>query len=200
MKHMVISIAIAGVAILVKESTHKLMGLSAGYRVEYQMWLYGLILALAVCIVSRGYIPLIITGGFMLHHMAMHRLGFFRYGTNTLDLGMIALMGPIANIIFATIIMNIHLYIIPLGPIAPEFFKFSLVFAVMNLLPIPPLAGSKFFFRTRLGFFFIFGFILVYTIFIYFFDIYSWFLGLLGALIVWGSFYLLFEKDAMDWP
>jgi len=194
--HMILSILIAAVAILIKESTHKLVGLSAGYRVEFQMWWYGLLVALAICFVTRGYVPILITGGLMFHHIAIHRLGFFRYGTNTLDLGMISMMGPIGNIIFATIIKNIDLYLIPLGPIADEIFKFNMIFAVVNLLPMPPLVGSNFFFRTRLGYFFCFGFILFYVIGILF-GVYSWFLGILGAILLWAGFFFFYERAAI---
>ena len=193
--NMILSIAIAAITIIVFLLGQRLAGISAGYRIEFQMWWPGLIVALIITFISRGYIWVPIVGGMVLHQMAQHRLGFFRYGLNMLDNAVIAACGPLANIFFATIIKQIAIWtpFIPYTPFIDKIYRFSLIFAVVNMLPIPPLAGSRVMYHSRLVFVFIFSFIAVYAI-LAIFTIFSWIIALIGAFVFWLLFYLKYES------
>jgi len=191
--NLIVSITITAIVTLVFVTGQRLVGIYNNYRVEYQMWWPGLILALIVTFISRGYLWLPIAGGLLIHFHKGHRLGYFRYGLNMLSTGMTATAGPLACIMFATIIKQIGNLVSTTGiPIVDKIYWFSLVFALVNMLPIPPLAGSKLLFNSRLPYVFIFSFMLAYTALAYF-KFYSWIIGLIIAFILWLMFYIKFE-------
>lgn len=194
--NMIVSMAIVAVTMLVFQAGQRFAALSAGYRVEYQIWWPGLILALIITFIARGHIWIPIAGGMYIHHMAGHRLGFFRYGLNMLDNGIIATCGPLACVIFGTLLKQLANWFGPETgvPIIDKIYWFCLVFALINMLPIPPLAGSKLMYNSRLPYVFIFAFLLVYVI-LAAFHFYSWILALIGAFILWLAYYIKIEAD-----
>jgi hypothetical protein len=193
--NLIISIAISAITVLVFVVGQRLIGIYNGYQIEFQMWWPGLILALIVTFISRGYIWIPIAGGMLVHFHKGHRLGYFRYGLNLLSTGMTAAAGPIACILFATIIKQINLLFSPVTlPIIQKLYWFSLIFALVNMLPIPPLAGSKLLFNARLPYVFIFSFMLAYTA-LAFFEFYSWIIALIISFILWLIFYIKCEHS-----
>src|SRR3989344_484979 len=102
------AILIVALSFLVHDAAQRVWGLAAGYRIEYKMWTYGLIFSLIVAFISRGNVWLIIPGGFMLHHLAGHRLGFFRYGVNYFAQAMVAMAGPIATMTLIIILKALN--------------------------------------------------------------------------------------------
>lgn len=192
-----VAILVVGIVVLVHDSGQKLAALKVGFRAETQIWWYGLIFALILCFISGGKIIFFAATGMWLHHMAIHRLGHFRYGPNVQAMGVIALMGPVANIVVATFVkfLQVNLHIIPMNSVfVDKFFFFSLLFAVLNLLPIPPLDGSRLLFYSRLTYAFVFGTIAGYLI-LFSFGIYSYILALICGGAVWLAFYIFFEKE-----
>ncbi len=194
--NMLVSMGIVAISMLIFLTGQRVAGLSAGYRVEFQMWWPGLILALIVTFIARGHIWIPIAGGMLIHHMSGHRLGFFRYGLNMLDNGIIAACGPLFNILFATILMQFANWFGPASgvPIIDKIYWFNMVFALVNMIPIPPLAGSKLMYHNRLPFVFIFSFIVVYALLAMVFHFYSWILALLGAIAIWLIYYIKVES------
>jgi len=192
------AILIMTLTILLHLSAQKIAGLHVGFKVEYKLWWYGLLISLVLCILSKGKIWwLFIPGGIFLHHLSGHRLGFFRYGVNTLAMGVIALIGPVANIILATILKNIQIYLpfIPVNLVLlQKVFAVNWAFAVCTLLPIPPLDGSRVFFQSRLIYMFVFGSILGYAILVNVFHIYSFIWALVIGFIIYLLYYILFER------
>ena len=183
-------------SVLFHETGHRLLAFPAGFRVEYQLWWWGLGIGVILAILSKGNIWVLVPGGIWAHHMVIHRLGFFRYGPNTLAAGVIALSGPVASVIFATIIKTINLIFFNGGSAFLEtLFIFNLAYAIWSLIPIPPLDGSKLFFYSRLTFSFVFGCVFGYVI-LAAFGIYSWILALIIGTIIWLLFYVFFEMNA----
>jgi len=198
--NMFVSLLVVGITVFVHIAGQRIIGLQNGYRVEYKMWWFGLILGIVIALVSRGNVWFILPGGIYLHHLAIHRLGYFRYGTNTLSLAMTALAGSIANILLATFVKTLEVWF---GlPVSTSLFLnkliiFNWVYALFTLLPIPPLDGALILFRSRLTFAFIFGCIAGYAILILF-GIYSFLLALVIGTLFWLLYYLLFEQKAWD--
>ena len=166
-------------AIIVHVSAQKIYALDLGYSVEYEMWIFGLILAFLLAVISNGYIFLVFVGGFYLHFLAGHRLGYFRYGLNYFTMGMVALMGPLANILLALLFR--YLSFISHSPLVKEAVLVNIYFALFSMIPLPPLDGAKIFYASRYLYFFSAGLIIGASVFLY----YSGFLlTLLGSLSV----------------
>lgn len=195
-KNFFLALIIVSIGLLVHETGQRLAAIKVGFKTEVKIWWYGIIAGLILVILSRGKLMLFAATGMWIHHMAVHRLGYFRYGPNILPFGVIALMGPIANIIAATLVkfLQVNLHLIPMDSVfAQKFFFFNWLFAVLCLLPIPPLDGSRLLFYSRLTYAFVFGSIAGYII-LYSIGIYSYILALLIGGAVWLGFYLLYES------
>lgn len=187
---------IAAIVIFIHEAGQRLSALKVGLKTEVRVWWYGLIAALILCFISRGRIMFLAATGMWIHHLAVHRLGYYRYGPNVQAFGAVAMMGPLANIAVATFVkfLQVNLHLIPIDSVfAQKFFFFSWLFAVLNLLPIPPLDGSRLLFWSRLTFAFVFGAIAGYLV-LYSMGVYSYILALVIGGAVWLGFYIFFER------
>ncbi len=195
-KNFLIAVVIVGLGIFIHEAGQRLSALKVGFKTEVRVWWYGLLAALILCFITNGKLTLFAATGMWIHHLAVHRLGRFRYGPNVQAFGVIALMGPMANILAATLVkfMQVNLHLIPLDSVfAQKFFFFNWLFALLNLLPIPPLDGSRLLFYSRLTYAFIFGTIGGYLL-LYSAGIYSYILALIIGGAVWLLFYVFFES------
>ena len=194
----IIFLIIAGITVFVHIAAQRIAGLHAGHRTEFRIWWFGIIFGLILVIITRGMFWLILPGGILLHHMATHRLGYFRYGTNTMTLAMVSLSGSLANIILATIIKTPEIWF---GfPISQIYFLdrlvfFNWVYALFNLLPIPPLDGFNVLYYSRLTYAFIFGSVAGYFLLILAAGVFSFVYALLIGIAVWLLFMLIFEFD-----
>ena len=200
LKNLFIAIILITITILIHDGAQRISALHSGFRIEYKMWWYGLLIGLILVFISKGNIWFLAPGGILFHHMATHRLGFFRYGVNIRSVGLITLIGPIANIIFATLIkvsqVNLHLFSVD-NIILNKIFLINWVFAVWNLLPIPPLDGVKVFQFSRLTYVALFGFIAGYVALIKFLGVYSYIIALAVAAVVWFAYYIGFERKVI---
>lgn len=197
LKNFITALVIVAIGVFIHEAGQRLAALKVGFRTEVRVWWYGIIAALILCFISRGSIMFFAATGVWIHHMAIHRLGAFRYGPNVQAFGVIALMGPVANILAATLVkfLQVNLHLFPMNSILiDKFFLFSWLFAVLNLLPIPPLDGSRLLFYSRLTYAFVFGAIAGYLI-LYSLGVYSYVFALACGGLVWLLFYIFFERE-----
>ena len=196
----IIAILIVTVSFFIHHIVHRVAALSVGYRAEYKMWTWGLLLAIVLAIITRGYFWFLIPGGIMIHHLAGLRLGFFRYGLDYFGLGLIAALGSVATLVFAIFLKIIYIAI-P-SPIIHKALIFNLLFAVYMILPIPPADGNKMFFGSRMVYAFIFSAIISGAILLYI-DIPIWLAvigSLLIALVCWVLYYVLLEVKLWQGP
>lgn len=196
-KNLIIAIFMVAIAIFVHNAGQRIAGLQVGFRVEYKLWWYGLLIGLIVVFVSRGSIWILAPGGIFMHHMASHRLGFFRYGTNLTAIGSVAFMGAVANILFATMIkiLQVNLHLIAIDNVFfNKLFLINWAIAAYSLIPIPPLDGSRVFFASRLTLMFLFGCIGSYVLLILLFGIYSYIWALVIGVSVWFIYLTTFER------
>ena len=134
-------------ALLIYISCQRIMGIRKGYRTEYRMWFWGLLVGLAFTFATLGYFVLAFLGIVIIYHLEGHRLGSFRYGLNYKDLGVISLSGPLALIIFALIFKIISFA--SASPLVQKFTVVCVMMASVNMLPIPWIDGGNVFFASR---------------------------------------------------
>ena len=182
------AILLVTLSLLVHQSAQRVAGFSVGLKVEYKIWVYGLVIGLALCVVSLGKLWFLAPGGIIMYHMAGHRIGSFRYGLNFWPMGLVALSGSLATLVLA-MILKILLSIAPGNVLLQQALFFNLVFAVITMLPIPPLNGSHLFFASRLMYAFSIGMILGLAVALYFLGV---FLSILIGLIVGAAVFLVY--------
>tara|TARA_Y100000310_G_C20568902_1_gene756958 strand:+ start:27 stop:794 length:768 start_codon:yes stop_codon:yes gene_type:complete len=193
---------IVTLVLLAYNAAQRIAGLSIGYKAEYKMWVPGLLVGLVFAFVSKGKIWVLLPGGIMIHHLAGHRLGHFRYGLGYFAHGMIAVAGTIALITIAALfkIINSNLG----NPLLDKIILFCVIFAIYDILPIPPLSGSRLFFGSRMTYAFMFFTIVVAGILLIL-DI-NVLMAVFGSIaigiICWLLYYIFFERKAWagPWP
>ena len=194
------SILIVALSILVHDAGQRIWGLAIGYKIEFKMWTFGVVLGLILAFVTNGKFWLIIPGTFMLHHLAGHRLGFFRYGINIIGQSMVALAGPLFTLML--IILLKILYALSPNPLLQKAIMFNIIYNITNMLPIPVLDGGKIFFGSRMIYAFVMPAMIVATI-LMMIDIpvfFSVVLSLLVGVILWLWYYVSFERKVWKGP
>lgn len=184
---------IVALAFFFHESAHKIMGLSLGIRTEFKLWTLGTYITLLCTFLFQGKIYIILTGGIMFYHMAIQRLGHFRYGLNLLSCGIIGAAGPVANLVMATFWETIAL----MG-IMPEFFHqmtfINLYYAVFSMLPLPNLDGMSLFAASRMNYVFFFSILICYIV-LFVVGIYSLIWAVLLAGAIWAMYWYYVEQN-----
>jgi len=196
--NLIVAIIIVAITVFIHIAAQKIYALHVGFKADFKMWWYGLLIGLIIIFISRGKIWFLVAGGVFIHHMTAHRLGHFRYGTNVKEFGLVALAGPVANLLFATfsksLQVNFHVFS-PENVLINRIFLLNFAYAAYSFLPLPPLDGSRIFFQSRMTFMFMFGLLIGYVILILF-NIYSFIWAFIIGVTIWLSYYLLFERKA----
>ncbi|MBI2647303.1 hypothetical protein HYW99_02395 [Candidatus Woesearchaeota archaeon] len=194
------AVLIVTLSILIHDAGQRLWGLAIGYRIEYRMWSFGLLIALILAFVSNGNIWLIVPGGFIIHHLAGSRLGWFRYGINYFGQAMVALAGPLFTLMLIIILKMLSIFSVNL--LIYKAIKFNVIYAITSMLPIPPLDGSKIYFGSRMLYAFVTPAILVATILIILPIpiIISLIISLLVGVVLWLTYYISFERKIWAGP
>ena len=194
------AILIVALSILIHDAGQRIWGLAIGYRIEYKMWTFGLLFALVIAFLSNGSLWLIVPSGFMIHHLAGHRLGFFRYGLNYFGQAMVALAGPLFTLMLIILLKVLNAF--SPNPLIHKAIIFNVVYAITSLLPIPPLDGSKIYFGSRMLYAFVLPAMVVATILmivnipIFFALVLSFLVG----ITLWLTYYITFERKVWIGP
>jgi len=190
------AILIVALSFLVHISIQRIWSLSTGYRLEWKMWSFGLLFGLIMAFLSNGKLWFILPGGIIVHHMAGHRLGWFRYGINYWAIGLIAVSGTFATIILASIFKALSAVVV--NSLIQKIIVFNIAYALYSLLPIPPLDGSRTLYGSRMLYAFSTSGIIAAAIFL----ILNVSVGLalissfLIGVILWFLYYIFFEHKA----
>lgn len=194
------AVLIVALSVLVHDAGQRLFGLAIGYRVEFRMWTFGLITALVAAFISNGSLWLIVPAGFMVHHLAGPRLGWFRYGINYFGIGMVALAGPLFTLMLTILLKVLSVY--SASPLIHKAIVFNVIYAITSLLPIPPLDGSKIYFGSRMLYAFALPAIVVSTILmavdvpVFMSIVFS----LLVGIVLWLVYYISIERKLWVYP
>ena len=188
--NLLLAILIMAITILAHVCVQRVAALHVGFRAEYKLWIYGVLISLLFCILTRGYLWfLFLPGGIYLHMLSQHRLGYFRYGLNLMAHSLIALIGPLTNITLALFFRMIQ-PVFPANAFIQKVIVVNLLFAIITMLPIPPLDGSRVFFHRRLIYAFFLGVIIGIAVFIT--AHIGIILTLLGSVLFGGAAWLLY--------
>jgi hypothetical protein len=148
--NLAISVCIALVAILVHMLPIKLLAISKGYLVEIKQYIWGIVGGVMVGLASIGKAVLFSPFELVFHHHEGMRLGRFRYGLNYFDMGLTALMGPLANLLLAIVFKGV--YSVNPSVAALNAMRLNVMYAAATMLPIPKTPGSYVFFGSRVLF------------------------------------------------
>jgi len=175
-------------------SVQRVWALGTGYKLEWKMWNIGIFLGLIFVFLSNGNFWLILPGGFIVHHMGGHRLGWFRYGINFYSLGLIAVMGCIGSIILAILFKVIGGFVF--SPFIQKAIIFNIAYALFSMLPIPPLDGSRIFFGGRMLYAFSVAQIVSVSILLVLKIniLLAILLSIIIAFVLWILYYIFFEQ------
>ncbi len=188
------AILIVTVSFLVHLSVQRIAALQAGYRAEYRLFTFGLLFGVIIAFVTNGRVWLLLPGGILIHHMAGHRLGWWRYGLNYFGQGMIALMGPIASMLLALFFRMMSGF--SSSPLIHKAILFNVAFAIYTMLPIPPLDGSRTFWGSRLAY--VFSYLSIIGAALLLLSKLPGWIVIFGALLIgaigWLAYYVFFER------
>jgi len=194
------AILIVALSFLVHLSIQRIWSLGTGYRLEWKMWSYGLLFGLIIAFLTNGYVWLILPGGLVVHHMAGHRLGWFRYDINYWAVGLIAATGPFATILLAALFKALSAVVAT--SLVEKAIAFNIAYAVYSILPIPPLDGSRTFYGSRMLYAFAVAgvaaaaILLSSNLSVGVALIASFFIG----VVLWILYYIFFENRAWRYP
>ncbi len=136
LKNFLIAFVLVSVSVFVHHAAQRLLGVHYGYRIEHRIWWIGLFVGLLTLLLTNGRVMLFAASALQAHFLPVHRLGKMRYGPSLRQIGMVALIGPMAAVVFAFLL---H-YLWPI-PTFSKLLMFNLLFAGYQMLPIPPLDG-----------------------------------------------------------
>jgi Zn-dependent protease len=133
----------AGVGFLLHELAHRTVARRYGCYAVYQLWIWGLVLALAMAILTQGQLIFAALGAVYITPMAISPY----VDTNTMKrvYGLISLAGPSMNLLLVVIFFFLYLQNGIVGDLGYIGMQINLWLAAFNLIPIPPFDGSKIF-------------------------------------------------------
>ena len=133
----------AGLGFILHELAHRSVARRYGCHAEYRLWIWGLVLALAMAILSQGQFIFAAPGAVYIAPMAL---------SASIDIvvlkrvyGLVSLAGPSMNLLLAAVFYILYLQGGLIGALGYIGTTINLWLAAFNLIPIPPFDGSKVF-------------------------------------------------------
>ena len=198
--NLIIAILITAISLFIHESAHRMSSLYVGLRAEYKPWTFGLIFGLIIAFLSNGKIWILLPGGFVVHHLPGHRIGWWRYDIAYVTLGMLALWGTLTTLFFALLLKVLNNLVS--NPIFEKAILLNIALVIYTMLPLPPLNGSKLFYGSRMIYVFSSLFVVATSILLII-DINPW-LSVVSAFIVsiigWVLYYYYVERNVWQGP
>jgi len=161
------SLIIVGFAFVLHELGHKFVAQKKGLWAEFRAWPAGLLLAVAMALLSRGGFVFAAPGAVMIAPARQTKRGFVLKVLKKQDVGLIGIIGAAINIVLAVIFSLLALVF------AAKIFgigaQVNAWLAIFNLIPFNPLDGAKVFYWSKaiwLGTFALAIFIFALTLFV----------------------------------
>ena len=128
-----------GTGFVLHEIAHKFTAIKYGAHARYQAWQSGLLMTLALAVLTRGAFVFAAPGAVYIYAHGM---------TRRMN-GIISIAGPLTNLTVGIIFALIALFLAPensyLMVVAYFAAQINFFLGFFNMLPIPPLDGSKVF-------------------------------------------------------
>jgi Zn-dependent protease len=133
---------------ILHEMGHKYVAVSRGYVAHFRIWMWGLVLTIAIVAFSRGGFVFGAPGAV---YIAPAAIGY-TYGSVIHDPEkenmIISAAGPGINLAFALVFLALFLFSVPntfISTVGLFGFSLNVGLGSFNMIPIPPLDGSKIF-------------------------------------------------------
>lgn len=147
-KNFLIILLAVGTGFILHELAHKFTAIHFGCFARFRMWPYGLVLAIALTIVSQGNFVFAAPGAVYIYGEHLSRK----------QNGLISIAGPFVNITIALIAAFCASFTVGFGTsVLLSIASINAFLAIFNLLPIMPLDGSKVFVWSKSKWFAIFA-------------------------------------------
>ena len=134
----IVYLVAVSIALFTKLYSHKRIGEKFDCTAIYKFNYYLFIISMLTALLFQGIFVFAALGSIMINSSYYTRLGHKFVNISRREAGLIALSGPMANIVLA--ITSLLLY-----PLFPPFFSalrnISVFMALFSLVPIPPLEG-----------------------------------------------------------
>jgi Zn-dependent protease len=138
-----LSAASAGLGFILHEMAHRNTAKMYGCHAYYQVWWWGIVLALAVSILTQGQFIFAALGAVYISPMAASTM----FNTDAMKrvYGIISLAGPSMNLLLVAAFYVLSYAGGLFAELATIGVQINLWLAAFNLIPIPPFDGSKIF-------------------------------------------------------
>jgi len=138
-----LSASSAGLGFLLHELAHRTTARRFGCYAYYQVWPWGIVLALILTILSQGSLIFAALGAVYITPMVT--TSSLNYNALKKVYGIISLAGPSMNLLLVAA-FHVLSYAGGYASILADYgFQINLWLAAFNLIPIPPFDGSKIF-------------------------------------------------------
>jgi Zn-dependent protease len=128
-----------GLGFIAHEISHKFLAQRYGCMASFRIWPIGLVAAIAIAFATSGRFVFAAPGAVYIIPYSFYRSDFL----TEREYGLIALAGPLSNILLALLLFSLSPLGGIIGVIGTFGYKVNMWLALFNLIPIPPLDGNK---------------------------------------------------------
>jgi len=201
--NVILSAAFVFIFLLMHFAVQKIVALNYGYGSEYKNWHNGFLISLIITFFSFGFIPLFFTGVLSFDAISKLRIGTFRGGIMHKHLGVIAVAGPIINMVIVGLLAPI--YLATKSSFVFDMITINLLIALFSMLPIPTFeklrqfkggtTGLYLFIASRWAYFLAAGVVLSFALLIWIAKTFSFIIAILLGAITAFIYYRIYESE-----
>lgn len=136
---LLISLLLVGLAFVCHELAHRAVARHFGYAACYRMFPTGLMLSVALTVLTQGYIKFLMPGAVMVYPRLLLRQAY----PSKQELGLIAFAGPMANLVIAALCKLLAWQLPNFAGLLELAAALNAWLAFFNLIPFGPLDGTK---------------------------------------------------------
>lgn len=111
-----------------------------GYIITYEAHAWGLMIGVVICLLSAGYLPLFLPGGFGFRRPERMRIGKFIGNYKGWEMGLIAGTFPLVMILFVLILSPI--YLLTLNDFYAVLIAATVLSALYAMIPVPNIKSG----------------------------------------------------------
>ncbi|MEM7819732.1 MAG: site-2 protease family protein [Candidatus Aenigmatarchaeota archaeon] len=141
----IIALVAVSLGFILHELSHRFVARKSRCYAEYKLWKEGLIIAIALALLTNGMFTFAAPGAVMIYPLV--DLWGREVRVTKRDIGFISISGPLMNTFLAILFFALNI-LFPFNVFALAA-KINLWLALFNMIPIPPLDGSKVFFWNK---------------------------------------------------